>query len=617
MAEQATGGSERPLRRVPLLPLAGLAITVIAGIAALWLSLAVARANQWVAHTIRAQVAIVEVGERLAAYESAYRGYMVRANPVMLPEVDEAFRGLGKRIEELRRETRDNPVQARNLAKLEQLIRDRVGEAQLFAARRPRQTIEDVGAQAPTSRGRALMRQIRAQMQTMFDEEARLLVERQTRIERLTAGLALGLAIAVTLVVVVAYMMMRDARDRYGALERAHDRAQTEMEGRAAAEEELRHVQKLETIGQLTGGIAHDFNNMLAIIIGSLDMARRSRGTNESRVDRGIAAALSGAERAAALVARLLAFSRRQPLAPVSINVNTLVNSMSDLLRRTLGERMTVDTVQGAGIWPCFVDPGQLENAILNLAVNARDAMEENGGGRLTIETANISITAHEASAELDSGDYVLIAVIDSGTGMPPAVIQRAFDPFFTTKEVGKGTGLGLSQVFGFVTQSGGRVTIASEMGCGTSVRIHLPRHAGGVAMPRGETMPDAERGRDGEVVLVAEDEAGVRQISVDALRELGYIVLAAADGEEALRILADQPAITLLFSDLVMPGMSGRQLGEAALRMRPGLRLLYTSGYTPADVESSSSDSDVAMLPKPFTVAQLASKVRAAIDGA
>ncbi|WP_404712036.1 CHASE3 domain-containing protein [Sphingomonas sp. MMS24-J13] len=610
-----SASSAHSLRRVPLLPLAGLAITVVAGIAALVLSFAVGSANRWVAHSIRTQVAIVEVGEELAFYKSAYRGYMVRANASLLPDVDAAYRQLFQRLDLLRNEMSDNPVQVRNLAALEPLIRARVAEAELFASRRPHQTLDDVRAQGLASRGRVLMRQIRALMNAMFVEEERLRVERQRRTELLTGSLALGLAIAVTLVVIVAYMTMRDARDRYYALEQAHDRARAEMAAREAAESELRQAHKMETIGQLTGGIAHDFNNMLAVIIGSLDMARRSRGTNPERVDRGIAAALSGAERAATLVARLLAFSRRQPLAPEPIDVNRLVDGMSDLLRRTLGERVTVETLLADGAWACFADPGQLENAILNLAVNARDAMGASGG-RLTIETANVTIPPSQATPQLVAGDHVLIAVIDNGSGMSPAVIARAFDPFFTTKEVGKGTGLGLSQVFGFVTQSGGGVAIASEIGSGTAVRIHLPRYDGGVIVKPDDALPAVVQARAGEVILVAEDEPYVRQISSDALRELGYTVLAAANGEEALRMLADQPDVALLFSDVVMPGMTGPVLGAAARKLRPGLRVLYTSGYTPDGGDGWADIGEAAMLPKPFTVAQLAAKVRGAIEG-
>jgi signal transduction histidine kinase len=606
---------EHTLRRVPLLPLAGLAITVVAGIAALVLSLAVGSANRWVVHSIHTQVAIVAVGEELASYESAYRGYMVRANPELLPEVDSAYRQLFQRLGTLREQTRDNPEQVRNLDILEPLIRERVAEAELFASRRPHQTLDDIRAQAPASRGRALMRLIRARIGAMFTEEERLLAERQHRTELLTGSLALGLAIAVTLVVIVAYMMMRDARDRYFALEQAHDRTRAEMAAREAVEGELRQAQKMETIGQLTGGIAHDFNNMLAIVIGSLDMARRSRGTNPDRVDRGIAAALNGAERAATLVARLLAFSRRQPLAPEPIDVNRLVDGMSDLLRRTLGERVTVQTLLTDGAWACFADPGQLENAILNLAVNARDAMGASDG-ELTIETANVTIPSSQSTPQLAAGDYVLIAVIDNGSGMSPAVIGRAFDPFFTTKEVGKGTGLGLSQVFGFVTQSGGGVAIASEIGSGTAVRIHLPRYDGGVVVTPDEVMPTALQGRADEVILVAEDEPYVRQISSDALRELGYTVLAAANGEEALQILEAQPEVALLFSDVVMPGMTGPVLGAAARKLRPGLRVLYTSGYTPDGSDGWAGIGEAAMLPKPFTIAQLAAKVRGAIEG-
>ena len=599
---------------MPLLPFAGLVITVIAGIAALALSLAVGSANRWVAHSIRTQVAIVEVGEALASYESAYRGYMVRANPIMLPDVDAAYRHLFQRLDRLRQETRDNPVQVSNWNALEPLIRARVAEAQLFASRRPHQTLDDIRAQAPASRGRQLMQQIRARMDAMFAEEGRLLAQRQHRTELLIGSLALGLAVAVTLVVIAAYMMMRDAKDRYDALEQAHERTRAEMTARTAAEDELRQAQKMETIGQLTGGIAHDFNNMLAIVIGSLDMARRSRDSDQSRVDRGIAAALTGAERAANLVARLLAFSRRQPLAPEPIDVNRLVGGMAELLCRTLGERVLVETILAKGVWPCFADPGQLENAILNLAVNARDAMA-GSDGRLIIETANVSIPPSQATPQLGAGDHVLLAVIDDGSGMSPAVVSRAFDPFFTTKEVGKGTGLGLSQVFGFVTQSGGQVTIASEIGAGTAVRIHLPRHTGALIAGPVEPVPTALQGKTEEVVLVVEDEPFVRRISVDALRELGYTVLDAGNGEEALRILVDRSDVTLLFSDVVMPGMTGPALGAEARKLRPGIRILYTSGYTPDGSDGWSGIGEGAMLPKPFTVAQLAAKVRGAIE--
>ena len=605
------------LRRVPLMPLAGLAITLVAGIAALFLSLAVARANRWIAHTIRTEVAIERVGERLATFESGYRGYMVRANPVLLRDAVEAHDDLRLRLRELRTETSDNPVQRRNLDALTALIDARLGEARHLVGMRPHMDAAMLDPQVTRTHGRELMAAIRARSAAMFAEEERLLARRQRWVELCTIALALGLAGAVVLVVVVAYLTVNDARERYAALERAHSAINAEMERREAAETALRHMQKMETIGQLTGGIAHDFNNMLAVVIGSLDLAQHG-AHDPARVQRSIAAAMDGAARAATLVSRLLAFSRRQPLSPVAIDANRLVAGMSDLLRRTLGERVSVEIDLAADPWACFADPSQLETAIVNLAVNARDAIGADGG-RVTIRTRNVTIVPDEGPDRvLDPGDYVLIGVSDTGPGMPPEVIGRAFDPFFTTKDVGKGTGLGLSQVFGFASQSGGHAAIESMVGRGTDVLVYLPRHHGKAIEPKIAADAPLAAGAADEVILVAEDEPQVRQLSVAALRELGYTVLAAANGEEALTILDQQPRVTLLFSDIVMPGMTGRALAREALRRRPDLRLLYTSGYSPDQHEPTSSpDGAGALLPKPFTLTQLAQRVRAALDTA
>ncbi|HTU11333.1 MAG TPA: response regulator [Allosphingosinicella sp.] len=393
---------------------------------------------------------------------------------------------------------------------------------------------------------------------------------------------------------------------------------EAEAAERREAEAVIRQMQKMESIGQLTGGIAHDFNNMLAIVTGSLDMAkRRLKGGEDPRVAKSIDHAAEGARRAAILTQRLLAFARQQPLEPKALDANQLVAGMSELLSRTIGETITVQTRLAGGLWPCFADPAQLENALVNLAVNARDAMPE--GGRLTIETANAELDELHAAANADvrPGSYVMVAVADTGTGMAPAVIERAFDPFFTTKGPGQGTGLGLSQVFGYVTQSGGHVKIASGAGQGTTIRLYLPRHHGAAAASAEERPPAAAMpaGSPDRIILVVEDEAQVRAMTVEALTELGYSVVHAPDGETALARLRELARIDLLFTDVVMPGMNGRQLADRVLAERPGTRILYTTGYTrDAVVHDGMLDPGVAFLAKPFTIDQLARKIADAL---
>ncbi|MES2441706.1 MAG: PAS domain-containing protein [Pseudomonadota bacterium] len=377
-----------------------------------------------------------------------------------------------------------------------------------------------------------------------------------------------------------------------------------------AAEDQLRQAQKMEAVGQLTGGIAHDFNNMLAVVIGGLDLLERRLAQGNTDVGRYVTAARDGATRAAALTQRLLAFSRQQPLAPVPVDANLTVTGMIELLVRTIGEDVTVETRLPDDLRLAMADPSQLENMILNLAVNARDAMP--GGGTLTIETANTRFEAPEArDCGVSPGDYVEIAVKDTGLGMSPEVAARAFDPFFTTKGVGKGTGLGLSQVFGFVRQSGGHVGIESEPGRGTTVRVYLPVHDGELAPAAARHTAVAPRGRAEEVVMVVEDEERVRSYSVEALRELGYTVIDARDGPEALRMIALGQRVDLLFTDIVMPDMTGRELADHARAHIPGLKCLFTSGYS-READANAPD----LLAKPFALDQLAVRIRAALDG-
>jgi PAS domain S-box-containing protein len=393
---------------------------------------------------------------------------------------------------------------------------------------------------------------------------------------------------------------------------------------RLRTEEQLRHAQKMEVVGQLTGGVAHDFNNLLTVVLGSIDALRRRVASapvpkDDPEFIRFADAAWRASERGALLTKRLLAFSRRQPLEPVSTDPNRLVTGMSDLLHRTLGERIGVETILAAGIWRTLVDPNQLENALLNLAVNARDAMPQ--GGKLTIETANAFLDEAYVRAHDDIavGQYVMLAVSDTGSGMTAEVADKAFEPFFTTKGVGQGTGLGLSQVYGFVKQSGGHVKIYSEIGQGTTVKIYLPRLAGPDPAQRttGVPRPESIASAAGELVLVVEDDEDVRAHAVELLRGLGYEVLAAVDGTSALAAIESEPRIRLMFTDVGLPGgRNGREVADAALRIRPDLKVLFTTGYARnAIVHQGRLDPGVELIVKPFTYEALATKLRQMLD--
>ncbi|GGO91822.1 PAS domain-containing protein [Stakelama pacifica] len=404
-------------------------------------------------------------------------------------------------------------------------------------------------------------------------------------------------------------------------LARSREELEAEVDQRTRqlmeAEAKLRHAQKMEAVGQLTGGIAHDFNNMLAVVLGALDLMERRIERGEADVSRYIVAARDGASRAASLTQRLLAFSRRSPLSPQSVDVGEMVAGMSELLNRTLGEAIRVKTDISAASWSAIADPSQLENSIINLAVNARDAMPD--GGVLRIATVNRTVDAAECEGSaLSPGDYIEICVSDTGIGMAPDVAARAFDPFFTTKEVGKGTGLGLSQIFGFARQSGGDVRIESTPGTGTEVRLLLPRDQRN--LPREDSARTGNRSAaagGSETILLVEDETRVRAFSAEALRDLGYSVLEARNGEEALSIIASGAVPDLLFTDVIMPGMTGRALAERVRQQLPGLRLLFTSGYTRDAMDQASSLApSTLVLPKPFGIGELARAVRDAIDG-
>lgn len=386
------------------------------------------------------------------------------------------------------------------------------------------------------------------------------------------------------------------------------------------AQEQLAASQKMEAVGQLSGGIAHDFNNLMMIVLGNLETIKRNTSdlTNiHPNLERNLNNAIRGAQRAASLTSRLLAFSRRQPLDPKPVDVNKFLSGCAEFLQRSLGELIDVEVVGAAGLWQIEADANQLETALVNVAINSRDAMPN--GGKLTIEAANTYLDnayCHSVP-ELSSGQFVVICLTDTGEGMDHDVVSRAFEPFFTTKEIGHGTGLGLSQVYGFVKQSGGHVKIYSEVGQGTTVKLYFPRFAG---EPPGEEIEALEilaQGEQGETVLLVEDDKDVRTYLSDALRGLSYRVLAAANASIALKLVAeDQLRIDILLTDIVMPGMNGRELGEKATQLRPQLKVLYMTGYSRnAVVHHGRLDQGVELLQKPISTQVLASRLRDMLD--
>jgi signal transduction histidine kinase len=387
---------------------------------------------------------------------------------------------------------------------------------------------------------------------------------------------------------------------------------------RVQAERDMVHMQKMEAIGQLSGGIAHDFNNLLTVIMGSLSRIERRPELPADEVRRSASTALRASQKAATLTHRLLAFSRRQALDPKPTSINDLVSTMADTLRRTLGETVAVATVLGPELWLVSVDVNQLESAILNVAVNARDAMT--GSGQLTIETANqlLAQTFCEQHATVTPGEYVRLSIADTGVGMTPEVARKAFEPFFTTKDIGAGTGLGLSQVYGFVRQSGGHITIDSHPGVGTTVHLYLPRaiaaKPSSIDVHEFKTAPHANTD---EVILVVEDDDEVRANAVGLLRELGYQVLEASEASTALNIVRGSQPISLMFTDIGLPGgTNGRQLADQARRVRPDLRVVFTTGYARnAFTYRGRLDEGMDLLLKPFTFAALAAKIRLALD--
>lgn len=612
----------------PLTPLyfALLASTLLAAVIVLgmfWLGGRADDEDNWVRHTLAVRNELQMVQSLALRAESSQRGYLLTGQEDYLAPFAPATADLKKALDDIANLVSDNPQQIHALATLRALLLQKLTELQQTIDLRKTGRLDEALTLVKTDEGRRLMGEIREQIAAMQGTEEALLAQRQSSASSLSFLLQIASVMAFLLIcgtgVLVGYFANRAVstiRNANAQLALANQSLLQQISEREKVEGQLRQSQKMEAIGHLTGGMAHDFNNMLGVITGALDLMRRRLQRDEFGIGQFIDVAMRATERSAALIQRLLAFARQQPLAPEPVDANRMIADMSELLRSTLGEQVEIETVLAAGLWRTSVDAHQLESAIVNIAINSRDAMP--GGGKLTIETGNVYLDDAycRQHAEVSPGQYVMIAISDQGTGMSQEDAARAFDPFFTTKPTGKGTGLGLSQVYGFIKQSLGHVKIYSELGTGTTVKIYLPRLHGPVE-EAGRTAPPLVAGRSSEVVLVVEDDPLMRRLSGDSLRELGYGVLESESGAAALAVLSDVPHVNLLFTDVVMPEMNGRKLAEEALKKRPSLKVLFTTGYTRnAVVHGGVLDPDVNFISKPFTIQQLASKVRAVLDG-
>jgi signal transduction histidine kinase/ActR/RegA family two-component response regulator len=573
------------------------------------------RADSWVARTLRVREALIQLYSDVCDAETGQRGFLLTRDQRYLAPYTRGRSDIGPVETQLAGLVADNPEQTALLDQFRPLAARKLGELQ--------QTIQ-LAAQGQdatalqlirTNVGRELMDDIQVLTREMDRNEYALLQQRLV-VARRTSSLLLAATLAsVLLACLLAYRVHREGKARQQAIEQKNHALEEEIRQRESMEMRLRQVQKMEALGQLTGGIAHDFNNMLAIIVGNLELSQRRLGKTDEAIKDFLARALGAATRGADLTKRLLAFSRMQPLRPKSIDVNDCVRDMLLILQRALGEDIHIDTRLASNLWRAFIDQPQLESALLHLAVNSRDAMA--GGGRLCIQTSNVQLDAivAEGDTEVIPGQYVLVSVTDTGSGMSAEVMRRAFDPFFTTKQPGQGTGLGLSQVHGFIKQSHGHVQLESEPGKGTTVKIYLPRAS---AQQDAEVFIDSMlyAPRTSKKVLVVEDDDNVRQFVVACLDELGYSAIPAESADKAQQQLASHPDVHLLLTDVIMPGKNGKELADSVRPFYPKLRVVYMSGY-PRDalMHNGMLDADVRLLTKPFSVQELAQELKFAFD--
>ena len=615
-------------RAATLLAAASLALLILVGVLAALMLERVNSAAGWATHSLHVEAKATELLGQTQDLKIGERGYVLTGDEAFLKPYQAALARIPASLDELRSLVADNPGQIPRVDRIRTAINEVMAEsARPVELARKGDTAGAVDA-IKSGRGLQVMDASRAAFDEFYQAENELLGARladEARARTLMLALVIASLVTAALAALAALALngvyIRDLSERSEALAQ-------ETRERKEAQAMLVQTQKMESIGLLAGGVAHDFNNLMTIVIGNLDSAERriakAETVERSIVARPIAAALQGARRAASLTQRLLAFSRQQVLAPKQVDLNRLVNSLSDMAARTVGETISVETILGSGLWPTFADPSQLENAIVNLVVNARDAMAD--GGRITIETSNAYLDEAYCKqfGDVTPGQYVLLSVSDTGAGIPPENLTKVFEPFFTTKSAATRTGLGLAMIHGFVKQSRGHIRVYSEVSQGTTVKIYLPRMIGAQQMdsapaalrPETREIPAA---KPGEVVLIVEDDDDVRDSTITLVRDLGYSVLAARNGAEALDCLRGDERIDILFTDVVLPdGMNGRTLANAAADLRPALPVLFTTGYARnAIIHDGRLDPGVQFLAKPYTQHEIAQKLRTVIDAA
>lgn len=595
------------------------AFLLLAGGAVAFIAQRTSAAESWLAHTLEVQKSARELLGLVQDAEIGQRSYLLTDDREYLAPYDLAVATTPVAFEQLLRLTADNPEQQDRLRRIKPLIDSRFAVSRNVIELASQGKKSEALSVVLSGKGKSLITAIRKQFDILIDAESTLLTQRGERASylRLVLFSLIGLCL---LIVCVLAALVASSFNRY------IQSLKNEASQRAAMEQTLRQSQKMEAVGQLTGGVAHDFNNLLQIILGNLEIALRKITNAEGvaqpfahSIEKHVASAIQGGKSAAQLTHRLLAFSRQQPLAPKVVDLNKLVGGMSDLLRRSVTEEIDVEFVASAGTWRANVDVNQLENAILNLVINARDAMPE--GGKITIETGNAYLDDSYAArfGDIKAGQYALLTVADTGGGIPAELMDKVFEPFFTTKAVGSGSGLGLAMVHGFVKQSGGHIRVYSEPGEGTSIKLYFPRSIEApIASGPVETAAAAvelPRAKSGETVLVVEDNEGVRLYATAVLEDLGYRVSAAGDAAEGLKLI---DGVDLLFTDVILPGgKNGRVLAEEVAKLRPELPVLFTTGYTRnAIVHHGRLDANVMLLSKPYSQLDLARKIREALDG-
>jgi signal transduction histidine kinase/ActR/RegA family two-component response regulator len=613
-------------RAANMFVLASFILVVVAGLLAAAMVERVKSAADWVAHTLEVQGAATQLLGEVQGLELDERGYLLTRSDAFLAPYELSRASTLDAMKRLKSLIVDNPDQVARVERMEADVDQLLAKTARTIDLGRSGEFDQATRLVATGKGQEALDSFQALIGEFNDAESDLLGKRQAAESKARAIMLwlilLGLAGAVAAALAAFSLSGAFIRELRAGSEALAEETRVRKDAQAI----LAQTQKMESIGQLAGGVAHDFNNLMTIVIGNLDSAERrlQRGStaDAASIGKPIAAALQGARRAATLTQRLLAFSRQQVLSPQQVDLNRLVAGLSDMLTRTVGETIAVETILGSGVWPTYVDASQLENAILNLVVNARDAMPE--GGRITIETANASLDDAYCRqfGDVTAGQYVLLSVTDTGMGISPENLSKVFEPFFTTKSASTRTGLGLAMIYGFVKQSKGHIRIYSEVGQGTTAKIYLPRMAGAA---RTESVPAAARADSvglpeaspGEVVMMVEDDEDVLNSTVALLRELGYSVLTARNGAEALAQLRASERVDILFTDVVLPqGMNGRMLAREAAALRPALPVLFTTGYARnAIIHNGQLDSDVQFLAKPYTQQDLARKLRAVLD--